>query len=126
MSVTLYSGKAARKLLALQLLTFVLFGIGFSAKEISWGFSAVLGGLSAWLPSVVFMLFALRHQAHTPAGGRVAWSFAIGEALKVVSTIVLMIVSLGWFKAVLFPLGLTYIAVLVVQIVAPAIIGRNS
>ncbi|MEZ2696834.1 ATP synthase subunit I, partial [Hafnia alvei] len=94
MSVTLYSGKAARKLLALQLLTFVLFGIGFSAKEISWGFSAVLGGLSAWLPSVVFMLFALRHQAHTPAGGRVAWSFAIGEALKVVSTIVLMIVSL--------------------------------
>lgn len=126
MSVTLFNGKPARKLLALQLLTFVLFGIGFATKEISWGYSAVLGGLSAWLPSVVFMLFALRHQAHTPAGGRVAWSFAIGEALKVVSTIVLMIVSLGWFKAALFPLGLTYIAVLVVQIVAPAMIGRSN
>jgi len=126
MSVTLFNGKAARKLLALQLLTFVLFGIGFATKEISWGYSAVLGGLSAWLPSVVFMLFAFRHQAHTPAGGRVAWSFAIGEALKVVSTIVLMIVSLGWFKAALFPLDLTYIAVLVVQIVAPAMIGRSN
>ena len=126
MSVTLFNGKAARIVLALQLLTFGLFGIGFATKEISWGYSAVLGGLSAWLPSVVFMLFALRHQAHTPAGGRVAWSFAIGEAFKVVSTIVLMIVSLGWFKAALFTLGLTYIAVLVVQIVAPAMIGRSN
>ncbi len=55
--------------------------------------------------------------------GRVAWSFAIGEGLKVVITIVLLIVALGVFKAEFIPLGLTYLAVLVVQIVAPAVIN---
>ena len=61
--------------------------------------------------------------AQTPAPGRVARSFAIGEGLKVVITIVLLIVALGVFKAEFIPLGLTYLAVLVVQIVAPAVIN---
>ena len=74
------------------------------------------------LPSAMFMLFALRHGANAGAR-RVARSFAIGEGLKVVITIVLLIVALGVFKAEFIPLGLTYLAVLVVQIVAPAVIN---
>ncbi|MBE4975075.1 F0F1 ATP synthase subunit I [Serratia sp. X10] len=123
MSVSLYSGKVARKLLFLQLMTFVLISVAFWLKSPEWGASALAGGLAAWLPSAMFMLFALRHQAQTPAPGRVAWSFAIGEGLKVVITIVLLIVALGVFKAEFIPLGLTYLAVLVVQIVAPAVIN---
>ncbi|HGM6748018.1 TPA: F0F1 ATP synthase subunit I [Serratia marcescens] len=149
MSVSLYSGKVARKLLFLQLMTFVLISVAFWLKSPEWSASALAGGLAAWLPSAMFMLFALRHQAQTPAPGRVAWSFAIGEGLKfalrhqaqtpapgrvawsfaigeglkVVITIVLLIVALGVFKAEFIPLGLTYLAVLVVQIVAPAVIN---
>lgn len=125
MSVRLYSGKVAGKLLALQLLTFVLFGAGFALKAPEWGFSALLGGLAAWLPNVMFMFFAWCHQTRTPAEGKVAWSFAIGEALKVFCTIALLIVALGIFKAAFFPLGLTYVAVLVVSVLAPAVI-RNQ
>ncbi|HEI8868758.1 F0F1 ATP synthase subunit I [Serratia sp. AKBS12] len=123
MSVSLYSGKVARKLLFLQLMTFVLISAAFGLKNLEWSGSALAGGLAAWLPNALFMLFALRHQAQTPAPGRVAWSFAIGEGLKVMITIVLLIVALGVFKAAFVPLGLTYLAVLVVQIVAPAVLN---
>ena len=119
MSVSLYSGKVARKLLFLQLMTFVLISAAFGLKSLEWSGSALAG----WLPSTMFMLFALRHQTQTQAPGRVAWSFAIGEGLKVLITIVLLIVALGVFKAEFIPLGLTYLAVLAVQIIAPAVIN---
>jgi ATP synthase protein I len=123
MSVSLYGGKVARKLLFIQLMTFVLLSVAFSLKSLEWSSSALAGGFAAWLPNAMFMLFALRHRAQTPAPGKVAWSFAIGEGLKVVITIVLLIVALGVFKAAFLPLGLTYLAVLVVQILAPAVIN---
>lgn len=67
MSVSLYSGKVARKLLLLQLMTFVLISAAFGLKSLEWSGSALAGGLAAWLPNAMFMLFALRHQAQTPA-----------------------------------------------------------
>ncbi|WON76915.1 F0F1 ATP synthase subunit I [Serratia sp. UGAL515B_01] len=123
MPVSLYSGKVARKLLFLQLMTFVLISAAFGLKSLEWSGSALAGGIAAWLPNAMFMLFALRHQAQKPVPGRVAWSFAIGEGLKVVITIVLLIVALGAFNAAFVPLGLTYLAVLIVQIVAPTVIN---
>ncbi|KFX16096.1 F0F1 ATP synthase subunit I [Pectobacterium betavasculorum] len=124
MPVSLYSGKAALRLLLLQLVTFALLSAVFSLNSVNAAASALGGGLAAWLPNVLFVLFALRHQSHKPADGRVAWSFAIGEALKVFITIALLVVALGVFKAAFFPLGLTYLSVLVMQIVAPAVINR--
>ncbi|APS32079.1 F0F1 ATP synthase subunit I [Pectobacterium brasiliense] len=124
MPVSLYSGKVALKLLLLQLVTFALLSAVFSLNSVNAAASALGGGLAAWLPNVLFVLFALRHQSHKPAEGRVAWSFAIGEALKVFITIALLVVALGVFKAAFFPLGLTYLSVLVMQIVAPAVINR--
>ncbi|WP_113627205.1 F0F1 ATP synthase subunit I [Pectobacterium peruviense] len=124
MPVSLYSGKVALRLLLLQLVTFALLSAVFSLNSANAAASALGGGLAAWLPNVLFVLFALRHQSHKPADGRVAWSFAIGEALKVFITIALLVVALGVFKAAFFPLGLTYLSVLVMQIVAPAVINR--
>ncbi|ACT15264.1 MULTISPECIES: F0F1 ATP synthase subunit I [Pectobacterium] len=124
MPVSLYSGKVAFRLLLLQLVTFALLSAVFSLNSVNAAASALGGGLAAWLPNVLFVLFALRHQSHKPADGRVAWSFAIGEALKVFITIALLVVALGVFKAAFFPLGLTYLSVLVMQIVAPAVINR--
>lgn len=125
MPVSLYSGKTALRLLSLQLVTFVLLGVVFCANGVEAGASALAGGLAVWLPNVLFTLFAWRHQVGgESAPGRVAWSFALGEALKVLITIALLVVALGIFKAAFLPLGLTYLAVLVMQIVAPAVINR--
>lgn len=125
MSISLYSGKPAFWGLILQATTWVLLSAAFCLRSVDAGISALAGGLAVWLPNVFFVLFALRHQADKPTEGRVAWSFAIGEALKVFITIALLMVALGVFKAEFFPLGLTYLAVLLMQIVAPAAVSRR-
>ncbi|NDL65591.1 F0F1 ATP synthase subunit I [Acerihabitans arboris] len=126
MSLSLYSGKVAGKVLFIQLLSLLVFGALFALRSPQWGVSAVGGGLAAWLPNVFFVLFTWCHQVKVPAAGRVAWSFAIGEALKVVATIALLIVALGMFRAAFVPLGLTYLSVLIVQILAPAVINNKG
>lgn len=125
MSVSLYGGKPAFLGLMLQAATFVLISAVFCLRSVEVGASALAGGLAVWLPNVLFVLFALRHEVGKPIEGRVAWSFAVGEALKVFITIALLVVALGLFKAAFVPLGLTYLAVLIMQIVAPAIVNRK-
>ncbi|WP_435955883.1 F0F1 ATP synthase subunit I [Dryocola sp. BD626] len=126
MSVSLLSWNMARKLLSIQLLAVITAGLLFCLKDPSWGASAFGGGLAAWLPNVLFMIFAWRHQAHTPAKGRVAWTFAIGEVLKVVASFIILVVALVGFKAVVLPLIVSWLSVLVVQILAPAVINNKG
>ena len=126
MSVSLYRVKFARTVLLIQLVTFVLIGALFTLYDLAWGLSALFGGLAAWLPNVLFMIFAWRHQAGHEVTGRLAWTFAFGEALKVVATILMLIVALGVFKAVFTPLGLAWLSVVIVQIVAPTVINNKG
>ena len=126
MSVSLLSRDVARKLLFIQLLAVIASGLLFSLKDPFWGISAVSGGLAVVLPNMIFMIFAWRHQAHTPAKGRVAWSFAIGEAFKVLLTFAFLAVALAVFKVVFLPLIVTWVLVLVVQVLAPAVINNKG
>ena len=126
MSVSLLSRNVARKLLFIQLLAVMASGLLFSLKDPFWGISAVCGGLAVVLPNLMFIIFAWRHQAHTPAKGRVAWSFAFGEVFKVLATFVLLVVALAVLKAVFLPLIVTWVSVLVVQILAPAVINNKG
>ncbi len=126
MSVSLYRVKFARTVLLLQLVILVIIGALFALKDLTWGLSALAGGLAAWLPNILFMIFAWRHQAGDPVKGRVAWSFALGEVAKVLTTILLLVVALAVFGAVFTPLGLTWLSVLIVQIVAPAVINNKG
>ncbi|HFD7849110.1 TPA: F0F1 ATP synthase subunit I [Klebsiella michiganensis] len=126
MSVSLLSRNVARKLLFIQLLAVIASGLLFSLKDPFWGISAVSGGLAVVLPNMIFMIFAWRHQAHTPAKGRVAWSFAIGEAFKVLLTFVFLAVALAVLKVVFLPLIVTWVLVLVVQVLAPAVINNKG
>nr|WP_287858602.1 F0F1 ATP synthase subunit I [Klebsiella sp.] len=126
MSVSLLSRNVARKLLFIQLLAVIASGLLFSLKDPFWGISAVCGGLAVVLPNMIFMIFAWRHQAHTPAKGRVAWTFAFGEAFKVLLTFALLAVALAVFKVVFLPLIVTWVLVLVVQILAPAVINNKG
>ncbi len=126
MSVSLYSRNVARKLLLIQFLAVMASGLLFSLKDPFWGISAACGGMAVLLPNMLFMIFAWRHQAHTPAKGRVAWSFALGEALKVLMTFVLLVMALAVFKVAFLPLIVTWVSVLVVQILAPAVINNKG
>jgi len=126
MSVSLLSRNVARKLLFIQLLAVMASGLLFSLKDPFWGISAVCGGLAVVLPNVLFMIFAWRHQAHTPAKGRVAWTFAFGEAFKVLLTFALLAVALAVLKVVFLPLIVTWVLVLVVQVLAPAVINNKG
>ncbi|MDV0852841.1 F0F1 ATP synthase subunit I [Klebsiella quasipneumoniae] len=126
MSVSLLSRNVARKLLFIQLLAVMASGLLFSLKDPFWGISAVCGGLAVVLPNLMFMIFAWRHQAHTPAKGRVAWTFAFGEAFKVLLTFVLLAVALAVLKVVFLPLIVTWVLVLVVQVLAPAVINNKG
>jgi len=118
MFVSLFSLTVARKLLFTQLLAIMAMGLLFCFKDPSWGASAIGGGLA--------VIFAWRHQAQTPAKGRVAWSFAVGEVFKVLATFALLVVALAYFKAVFLPLIVTWVSVLVVQILAPAVINNKG
>lgn len=126
MSVSLLSRNVARKLLFIQLLAVMASGLLFSLKDPFWGISAVCGGLAVVLPNLMFMIFAWRHQAHTPAKGRVAWTFAFGEAFKVLLTFALLAMALAVLKVVFLPLIVTWVLVLVVQVLAPAVINNKG
>ena len=126
MSVSLLSRNVARKLLFIQLLAVMASGLLFSLKDPFWSISAVCGGLAMVLPNLMFMIFAWRHQAHTPAKGRVAWTFAFGEAFKVLLTFALLAVALAVLKVVFLPLIVTWVLVLVVQVLAPAVINNKG
>ena len=126
MSVSLLSRNVARKLLFIQLLAVMASGLLFSLKDPFWGISAVCGGLAVVLPNLMFIIFAWRHQAHTPAKGRVAWTFAFGEAFKVLLTFALLAVALAVLKVLFLPLIVTWVLVLVVQVLAPAVINNKG
>ncbi|MCS2162407.1 F0F1 ATP synthase subunit I [Scandinavium sp. H11S7] len=126
MSVSLLSRNVARKLLFIQLLAVTASGLLFCLKDPFWGVSAVCGGLAVVVPNALFMIFAWRHQAHTPAKGRVAWSFAFGEVFKVLLTFALLAVALAVVKVVFLPLIVTWVLVLVVQVLAPAVINNKG
>ena len=126
MTVSLLSGNVARKLLFIQLLAVIASGLLFSLKDPFWGISAVCGGVAVILPNALFMIFAWRHQAHTPAKGRVAWSFALGEVVKVVLTFTLLVMALAGVKVVFLPLIVTWVLVLVVHVLAPAVINKKG
>ncbi|MDU6926402.1 F0F1 ATP synthase subunit I [Franconibacter helveticus] len=126
MTVSLLSRNVARKLLFIQLLAVIAIGLLFCLKAPFWGASAISGGLAVLLPNMFFMIFAWRHQAQPPAQGRVAWSFALGEAIKVIATFTLLVVALAVFKAEFVPLIVTWVSVLVVQILAPAVINNKG
>ncbi len=120
------SKRCSESFLLVQLLVVIASGLLFSLKDPFWGVSAISGGLAVFLPNVLFMIFAWRHQAHTPAKGRVAWTFAFGEAFKVLAMLVLLVVALAVLKAVFLPLIVTWVLVLVVQILAPAVINNKG
>ena len=71
------------------------------------------------------MIFAgVIRRIHLP---KAAWrSFALGEVCKVLLTFALMVMALAVLKVVFMPLIATWVLVLVVQVLAPAVINNKG
>lgn len=126
MSVSLLSRNVARKLLFIQLLAVMASGLLFSLKDPFWGISAVCGGLAVVLPNLMFIIFAgVIRRIHQQKAVWL-WTFAFGEAFKVLLTFALLAVALAVLKVVFLPLIVTWVLVLVVQVLAPAVINNKG
>ncbi|MFV9997737.1 MAG: F0F1 ATP synthase subunit I [Arsenophonus endosymbiont of Dermacentor nuttalli] len=123
MPVSLYNGKIALKLLLLQLMALVILSIAFYMNSVEWGLSAFAGGFACWLPNALFMLLIRYKKAvKKDVSIHIAWFFTIGEGVKVIITITVLVIALGVFKSAFVPLGSTYLAMLIIHIITPAVI----
>ncbi len=126
MSLAFYSLRLAKAVLVIQLGTFIVLSLLFSLKSTHYGVSALAGGIAAWLPNILFTFLAWRLQGQSPAKGRVAWSFALGEAMKVFLTVIMLVVALGVYGAAFWPLAMSWLSVCVVQVIAPVVINKKG
>lgn len=103
MSVSPYNGKIALKLLLLQLMVLMILSIAFYMNSVEWGLSAFAGGFVCWLPNVLFMLL-IRYQkvVKKDVSIHIAWFFTIGEGVKVIITITVLVIALDVLKQHLY------------------------
>ncbi|MCW3173093.1 ATP synthase subunit I [Shewanella subflava] len=117
--------KSAYKLVIIQaaivgvtsILLFALWGF-------QYGLSAFAGGVIAVLPNFVFATLAFSH-AGASASGKVVQAFFLGEAVKLLLTIVLFAIAFGLLDVVFAPLFATYALGLLVPWAVPLYFKQN-
>jgi ATP synthase protein I len=115
-----------RRLLGIQLLTSILISIvlllSYGKKE---AISAMLGGLVAIVPSALFARKLFRYQG-ARAAQEIVKSFYLGEALKILSSIILFTLIFLLFDIAPLAFFITYITVLMSHWLAPLLIARKE
>lgn len=118
--------KLAQKLLLLQvgvvLTTAILATI---AVNVDWGVSALYGGGIAVIANAAFALCAFLFSGARAARFIVA-SFYAGEVLKILLTVVLFAVVYLYAEVEPFPLKLTYLLALGMNLLAPVLFINNN
>ncbi|MBA2710897.1 MAG: ATP synthase subunit I [Tatlockia sp.] len=115
-----------KRLLKTQLLTSILISLLFllfsGKKE---GVSAMLGGLVAIVPSILFAKKMFRYQG-ARAAQQIVKNFYIGEALKIFSTAILFTLVFVLYKVAPLAFFTTYIVVLMSYWFAPLIFANKQ
>lgn len=90
-------------------------------------YSAALGGVACILPNLLFARFAFRYSAADSVGLAMRW-FYIGEAIKIIVTILIFASSLLWIKDLnVAAMFITYIIALMLNIHGLGlVIGRQN
>ncbi|MDO6679027.1 MULTISPECIES: ATP synthase subunit I [unclassified Shewanella] len=96
----------------------------FALWGAQYGFSALAGGLIAVLPNFVFATLAFSH-AGARASRKVVWSFFLGEAVKLLLTIVLFACAFGLLNTSFMPLFISYLLALLIPWTAPLYFKQN-
>ncbi|SQD79457.1 ATP synthase subunit I [Moritella yayanosii] len=105
-------------LVAIIAMVFLFIDDGFSAR------SAVLGGMIYVLPNYIFTRLAFRFMGARQIKD-VAASFALGESLKLVLTVVFFIVVLGFVEVNYLPLYVTFALAISSQLFAPYFMNKK-
>ena len=117
--------KGIKRLHAIQLLLLILIALStlvtIGKQE---ALSALLGGLIAFIPSVLFVKKFFQHQG-ARAAKQIVKSFYVGEFLKIVLSMLLFMLVFIIYKVSPLAFFLTYVAVIVTHWFAPLIIDNK-
>ncbi|WP_234802469.1 MULTISPECIES: ATP synthase subunit I [Legionella] len=115
-----------KRMLGIQLLTSVLISLVllliFGKKE---AMSALLGGMVAIVPSALFARKLFQYQG-ARAARQIVKGFYLGEALKIVSSVILFALVFMLFKIAPLAFFFTYIVVLMNYWLAPLIFANKQ
>lgn len=93
MDETTHNRKTAYRMLLIEAITMIVFSLFFYAFfSLVYAYSVLLGGLAFILPNALFIRLSLGKSA--AESGNVLARFYIGEATKIVSTILIFAVSI--------------------------------
>ena len=96
----------------------------FAVWGVQFGYSALAGGSIAVLPNFVFATLAFSHSGAS-SSGKVVKSFFLGEAIKLLLTIVLFALVFGTLKVLFAPLFACYALCLIVPFAASLYFKQN-
>jgi len=111
-------------LIAQALLVLIIAGIAIVTLSKSAALSAILGGIVAIVPSLLFALKLFRHSG-ARAAREIVRGFYIGEALKIASSIALFTIVFIYYKVEPLIFFVTYIAVVMTHWFSPLIIDNQ-
>lgn len=115
-------GVTIGRILILQFIILLVISLFFTSKDPRWGVAAFAGGLALCIPNVIFTLITQCKEGQPPLLGTITWTFFIGWILKILITIALLIIMIGIFKNEIIPLGIAFLAMLLVHMLAPLVI----
>lgn len=111
--------KKALKLIGVQTCILLLMAvIIFLGWDITYAFSAVVGGSIALIPSLIFIYYAFRF-CGAQSIKMVTQSFYRGQSLKLLTTFALFSIAFKWMNVLVEPLLLTFILMLFTHWLAP-------
>ncbi|MEM7027394.1 MAG: ATP synthase subunit I [Pseudomonadota bacterium] len=84
---------AYRMLIIEAVIVFIISLLFFMLANANLALSVMLGGIAFIVPNLLFVIFSLRSSSSGSSGSTLAW-FYVGEAIKIVLTIIIFTVSI--------------------------------
>ncbi|WP_354622883.1 ATP synthase subunit I [Psychromonas sp. MME2] len=118
--------RAGFRLLAFQLLIMLFLALILTVfSSVKSGYSALAGGITFTLPNIIFVLMAFAH-AGASKTKLIIRGFYGGEAIKIVLTVILFSIFLGYFKLSLLAFYSAFFCLLISQWFAPFFFHNNN
>ncbi|WP_419419713.1 ATP synthase subunit I [Legionella sp. D16C41] len=118
--------RRVQRLLLVQVIVCSLIALGMlAALGKQAALSALLGGIVAFLPSLIFAKKLFQYQG-ARAARQIVRSFYVGEFLKIISSIVLFTLVFMFFEVTPLAFFLTYIVVVMTHWFSPLLIDSKQ
>ena len=118
---------AANRMLMIEAIIIILCGLLFIVfASLEFAYSVILGGLAFIVPNAVFVKIVL-HTSATDSSSRVLTWFYVGEAIKIVTTIIIFALGFAFVKPLhVVTIFATYIMIMIVNLAGLAILSKTE